>query len=208
MATVLSPPEERVLLRDVSWETYERLLGEQGDRRTPRFTYDLGMLEIMSPSAEHEEADHIITQIVCVVAEEMNLDIRGFGSTTFKRADLGRGFEPDSCFYIQNVERIGAASELDLTVHPPPDLVIEIDITSPSLNKFPLYASVGVPEIWVYDGKRASIYLLEAGNYVKAETSMALPRLTAVVLTNSVAEALNSKRSDWLRSLRAWARQR
>lgn len=207
MATVLSPPEERVLLRDVSWGTYERLLGEQGDRRTPRFTYDLGVLEIMSPSAEHEEVSNLIRQLIYVLAEEMDLDIRDFGSTTFKRADLGRGFEPDSCFYIQSVERIGAASDLDLTVHPPPDLVIEIDITSPSLNKFPLYASVGVPEIWVYDGKRAGIYLLEAGNYVKAETSKALPRLTAVVLTNSVAEARNSKRSEWLRSLRAWARQ-
>ena len=166
-----------------------------------------GVLEIMSPSAEHEEADHIITQIVCVVAEEMNLDIRGFGSTTFKRSDLGRGFEPDSCFYIQSVGRISAAADLDLSIHPPPDLVIEIDITSPSLNKFPLYAAVGVPEIWVYDGKRADIYLLEEGNYVKAETSKALPRLTAAVLTNSVAEARNSKRSEWLRSLRAWARQ-
>ena len=77
----------------------------------------------MSPSAEHEEADHIITQIVCVVAEEMNLDIRGFGSTTFKRADLNRGFEPDSCFYIQSVGRISAAADLDLSIHPPPDLV-------------------------------------------------------------------------------------
>ena len=207
MATVLSPPEERVLLRDVSWETYERLLGEQGDRRTPRFTYDRGVLEIMSPSAEHEEVSNLIRQVIYVLAEEMNVDIRDFGSTTFKRADLSRGFEPDSCFYIQSVGRISSAADLDLSIHPPPDLVVEIDITSPSLNKFPLYAAVGVPEIWVYDGKRADIYLLEEGNYLKAETSKALPRLTAAVLTNSVAEARNSKRSEWLRSLRAWARQ-
>ena len=207
MVTVLSPPEERVLLRDVSWETYERLLGEQGDRRTPRFTYDRGRLEIMSPSAEHEEVSNLIRQVIYVLAEEMNVDIRDFGSTTFKRADLSRGFEPDSCFYIQSVGRISAAADLDLSIHPPPDLVVEIDITSPSLNKFPLYAAVGVPEIWVYDGKRADIYLLEEGDYLKAETSNALPRLTATVLTNSVAEARNSKRSEWLRSLRKWARQ-
>lgn len=206
MGTVLSPPEERVVLRDVSWETYERLLREQGDRSTPRFTYDRGVLEIMSPSAEHEEVSNLIRRIVYVLTEELNLEIRDFGSTTFRRADLGRGFEPDSCFYIQSVERIGEASELDIAIHPPPDLVIEIDITSPSLNKFPLYASVGVPEIWVYDGMRVGIYLLDEGNHLKAETSKALPRVTATALTTFVAEARNNKRSQWLSSLREWAR--
>jgi Uma2 family endonuclease len=106
MATVLSLPEQRIILRNVSWATYERLLAENADSNTPPFPYDRGVLEIMSPSAEHEELSHVLTLLVNVVAEELDVDIRGFGSTTFRREDFARGFEPDSCFYIQSVERI------------------------------------------------------------------------------------------------------
>lgn len=207
MATVLSPPEERVLLHDVSWETYERLLAGQENRSTPRFAYDRGVLEIMSPSAEHEEVNNLIRQLIYVLAEEMDLDIRDFGSTTFKRADLSRGFEPDSCFYIQSVGRISAAADLDLSIHPPPDLVVEVDISSPSLNKLPLYAEIGVPEVWVYNSKGFTIYLLQEENYVEHEDSSALPRITATALANFLADARTKKRSQWLRTVRAWARQ-
>lgn len=206
MATVLSPPEERIILHDVSWETYESLLADHQDRSAPRFTYDRGVLEIMSPSAEHEEANDLIKLLVNVLAEEMSLDIKGFGSMTFKRPDLSRGFEPDSCFYIKNADRISDSSNLDLTNNPPPDLIVEIDITSPSLNKFPIYAQVGVPEIWRYDGQKVAIFLLEAGAYVERDESHALPRVTANVLTDFLAEGRSQKRTVWLRALREWAR--
>jgi Uma2 family endonuclease len=153
MATVLSPPEERTILHDVSWETYESLLADHLDRSAPRFTYDQGVLEIMSPSSEHEEISDLIKQMVYTLAGEMNLDIRGFGSTTFRREDIKRGFEPDACFYIQSVDRIKGVTKLDLATQPPPDLVVEIDITHPSLDKFPIYAQVGVPEVWRYHGQ-------------------------------------------------------
>jgi Uma2 family endonuclease len=206
MATVLSPPEQRIILRNVSWETYKRLLADNADSSNPRFTYDRGVLEIMSPSAEHEEFSHVLTLLVNVVAEELDIDIRGFGSTTFRREDVARGFEPDSCFYIQSVERISGRTKLDLTIDPPPDLVIEIDLTSLSLDKFPMYAQVGVPEIWRYDGTELRIFHLENAAYVEREASAALPSLTSRVLTQFVADSKSLRRTAWLRCVRAWVR--
>src|ERR1051325_8002816 len=132
MSTILMPPEaaspaeERFILHDVSWETYEQLLSNYVDSSSPRFAYDRGVLEIMSPSSEHEELTEIITQLVYILAEEWGFEYRNFGRTTFKRKDMESGFEPDSCFYIQSIERISDVRHLDPAVHPPHDLVIEI----------------------------------------------------------------------------------
>jgi len=206
MATVLSSPEQRIVLRHVSWETYERLLDERLDSNSPRFTFDEGWLEIMSPSSEHEELSHIITLLVNALAEEMNIDVRGFGSTTFRRADLKRGFEPDSCFYIQNVERIRGKKKIDLTVDPPPDLVIEIDITSESLNKLPIYAKVGVPEIWRYESERLVILNLEGDSYVESGESLALAGVTSAAIFGFIKDTDSLRRPAWLKKVRAWAR--
>jgi Uma2 family endonuclease len=138
------------------------------------------------------------------VAEELDLDVRGFGSTTFRREDLARGFEPDSCFYLQSVERISGKTTLDLAVDPPPDLVIEIDLTSSSLDKFPIYAHVGVPEIWRYDGTALRIFHLEYAAYVDREASAALPSLTRRMLSQFLEDSKSLKRTAWLRRVRAW----
>jgi Uma2 family endonuclease/predicted HTH domain antitoxin len=208
MATVLSPPEQRIILRHISWETYERLLAENADSSTPRFTYDRGVLEIMSPSAEHEELSHVLTLLVNVVAEELDIDIRGFGSTTFRSEDLARGFAPDSCFYMQSVERISGKTTLALAVDPPPDLVVEIDLTSSSLDKFPIYAHTGVPEIWRYDGTALRIFHLENAVYVEREESTVLPILTSHKLSQFVADSKSHKRPSWLRRVRHWVQTR
>lgn len=206
MATVVGSPEQKIILRNVSWETYERLLADHLDSSSPRFTYDRGTLEIMSPSAEHEEINRTIAMFVEVVFEEMNVDIRNLGSTTFKREDLERGFEPDSCFYIQNAERIGGKTKIDLKVDPPPDLVIEIDITSESLNKLPICAKLAIPEIWRYDGKKIIVLKLEADSYVESEQSRALPDLPASVISAFIEESRSLERTAWLRKIREWAR--
>jgi Uma2 family endonuclease len=148
------------MLHNVSWETYARLVAERGDRRVPRFAYDRGELEIMSPSTEHESVAYFLGLLVALFAGETGVNAYGVGSTTFKREDLERGFEPDSCFYVQNEERIRGKSRIDLDVDPPPDLVIGVDITSPSPAKFPIYARIGVREIWRHDGERVSIFVL------------------------------------------------
>jgi Uma2 family endonuclease len=120
MATVLSPPEQRVTLHNVSWETYERLLADLQDSSAPRMTYDRGTLEIMSPSSEHERYNRTAAQIVEELAVEMNINIDSLGSTTFRREDIDRGFDPDSCFYIQNTSLVRGEKRIDLTVDPRP----------------------------------------------------------------------------------------
>jgi Uma2 family endonuclease len=208
METVKSPAEQRVVLYDVSWETYEHLLADHLDNSVPHFTYDRGVLAIVSPLPEHERINRTLSLLVEMIAEQMDLDVENLGSTTFKREDLQRGFEPDTCFYIQNEERVRGKTELDLTVDPPPDLVIEIDITSPSLNRFPLFARFGVPEVWRYDGEKVVIYELRSEGYVEVTESIAMPYLTGDVLARFVKEGLAMRRRDWMRKVRKWARER
>jgi Uma2 family endonuclease len=140
--TVITPPEEREILSNVSWETYEGMLADHRERSAPRLTYDHGTLEIMSPSPKREELNRTIAQLVEVVAEECKINVRNLGSTTFKRDDLVKGFEPDSCFYIQSASLIRGKEEIDLSIDPPPDLVIEIEISHSSLDKLSIYARI------------------------------------------------------------------
>src|SRR5262249_4109039 len=199
-----APTEQRVIVYSVSWGTYERLLTDLADQSSTRLTYDRGRLEIMCPLPEHEECNRTIALLVEVLAEEMHIDVRNFGSTTYRRADLARGFEPDSCFYIQHEADISGKSTIDLTADPPPDLVIEVDITSGSLDKFPIYALVGVPEVWRYDGQRLRISILTAQRYVESETSLALPLLTGPRLSETLAQSKTLKRTALLRSFRTY----
>jgi Uma2 family endonuclease len=204
MPAVLSLPEQKVILKGVSWETYERLLAEHQEQSGIRFTYDSGMLEIMVLSARHEEPNRTLALLVEVLAEEFNLDVRRLGSTSFRRPDLYKGFEPDSCFYIQQLDAVSGKEEIDLATAPPPDLVIEIDITSPSLDKLPLYAAVGVPEVWRYDGERVTILCLDDARYVEAARSAALPSLTSAVATQFLHDSTQVRSTVWLRRVREW----
>ncbi len=208
MGVVTIPAEQRVILHNVSWETYERLLAERADNGAPRFAYDRGELEIMSPNPEHERANRRLAQLVLAVADEMGITAEDLGSTTFRREDLERGFEPDSCFYIRNEEAIRGKDRIDLTVDPPPDLVIEVDITSPSLDKLSIYSRMGVPEVWRYDGREASILIL-GGEHYYAETarSAALWPLTSEILSRFIEESKTLERRAWIRKVREWVRQ-
>jgi Uma2 family endonuclease len=206
METAERSVERKVILHNVRWETYERLLAEQESSSGPRFTYDRGELEIMSPSTEHEEYNRTVALLVEIFAAEVGLDVRNVGSMTFRREDLERGFEPDSCFYVQNEERVSGKPQIDLAVDPPPDLVIEVDITSPSLNKLPIYAQIGVPEVWRYDGGRIAILRLERTGYSDAPVSATLPSLSSSALSDLVEKNKAMKRSVWIREVREWVR--
>jgi len=205
METVTIPSEQRTVLHNISWETYEHLLADHRDSSSPRFAYDRGELEIMVVSGRHERPNRLISLLVEVVAEEMDLDLVNLGSTTFRREDLQRGFEPDSCFYVQNEERIRGRVEIDPDVDPPPDLVIEVDITSPSLDRFPIYANFGVPEVWRYDGERIVVYELRDAEYVEVANSLCMPWFTSEILTRLVDQGLTMRRRSWTRKVREWA---
>lgn len=207
METVKSPAEQRVVLHNIGWTTYERLLADHENNSAPRFTYDRGELEIMSPSPEHEAYNRSIALLVETLAEELGIDVYDLGSTTFRREDLERGFEPDSCFYIQNEEQVRGKDRIDLAVDPPPDLVIEIDITSPSFSKLPIYAQMGIPEVWRYDGKRLTILVLEGSDYAESTDSIVLPPATNTALTGFVEKSKATRRTIWLKSVREWARK-
>jgi len=205
MSTVLSPPEARVILHNINWSLYEQLLAAHEDKSSPRFVYDRGELEITVPSYEHEELNRLIDNCIAIIAIEWDIGYCDAGSTTFKREDLERGFEPDSCFYVQHAEQITGKKRLDLTVDPPPDLVLEFDITHSSLDKLSIFAVVGVPEVWRYDGERVRMLVLAGHSYVEREQSLAFPALRSAHLDELLATSQQMPRAAWLRHVRAWA---
>ncbi len=148
------------------------------ERPVPRFFHDRGMLGIVSPgeSPEHEGIGRLCALLVELLAEEMELDVFDAGHTTFRREDLERGFEPDGSFcFSQNAERVRGKYNIDLSVDPPPDLVVEVDVTSYSLDKLPIYARVGVPEVWRYADGRPRILRPRGQGYEAVTRSIVLP---------------------------------
>ena len=164
LAAIAHLPAGAVLcLDDVSWEEYESLLGDLGDDYAVRIFYDQGRMEIMAPASTHEKPKSVLHTLVTALRDELDIDIESLGSTTFKAQMKARGAEPDDCFYIQNAALVIGKADVDLEHVPPPDLVIEIDRTSTSLDKFSIYAALGVPEIWRVIANRVEIHLLENG---------------------------------------------
>ncbi len=204
------PPElvsNYVRLQQVSWETYESLLADYDDQAGPRFAYDNGILEIKMLSLSHEEFNRTLALLVEILTEELDMDLRRLGSTTFLRKDLLKGVEPDSCFYIQNSDEVRGKNKVDLLNDPPPDLVIEVDVTSGSLNKFPIFAALRIPEIWRYKNGQVTIYKLEGEDYWEVERSLALPILTDEIATQFLSESGEMKSSVWARHVRQWVRE-
>jgi Uma2 family endonuclease len=203
----LIQPEEIVHLSGISWHTYESLLNELSNSRRLRLTYYRGNLEIMVPSPEHERYKRVVGRFVETLAEELELDIDPLGSTTFKRPELSGG-EPDECFYIKNVKFIQGKTRINLQQDPPPDLVVEIDITSSSKDRFAVYAEMGVPEIWRYDGKVFTINILEDGKYIVVDESLAFPNLPLTEIGNFLKDAGNKKYFELVKEFREWVRSK
>lgn len=200
-------PGQSVLLENVSWQGFESLLVELGDHRSARLAYDNGRLEIMAPTGEHEYYKEAVGDLVKDLADELDQNYESFGSTTWKRQDLLAGVEPDNCFYVQNEQLIRGDLKLDLQQVPPPDLVLEIDITSKSLNRFPIYARLGVPEIWQYDTGQLNIYHLQNQAYVEAATSLAFPQIPVQQIIPFIEEHRSLGKKNMRRAFRKWVRQ-
>ena len=206
MTTALHSAEQRVVLHNISWNLYETLLFAHRDCSAPRFTYDRGELEIMSPSAEHEQLTRTVALLVNIVAEEIGINVKDFGSTTFRIKDGKRGFEPDACFYIENLAQVRNKKELDLRIDPPPDIVIEIDITSSSINKLSIMAEVRVPEVWHYGKKGCRILGLEKQTYRERKSSASFPQLTPQGIAHLIEESNRLEPLAWSRYVRQWIR--
>jgi Uma2 family endonuclease len=200
-----APSEPRVLLHGVSWKTYERLLDEHNESAGSRFTYDSGDLEIMTLSLEHENPNRTLALLLELILVEWDVDFQLAGSNTFKSQELQKGFEPDTCFYITNATAVRGRKRLDLAVDPPPDLVIEIEVTQPLLPRLPIFAAVRVPEIWVWDHDAVRILRLDGGDYREAAQSGPLSPLTAEVITELLQRSAAMTSPAWARAVREWA---
>jgi Uma2 family endonuclease len=199
------PPGQRVLLRDVTWSELEEILVELGDRRSARIAYDRGNLEIMTPLPEHEFSKEIIGDLIKVILEELDLEFISLGSTTFKNVAMAQGIEPDQCFYIQNERRIRGQSRIDLSTDPPPDLALEIDVTS--RTHLDIYVGLGVPELWRFNRGELGIYLLGTDGYHQSETSRNFPDLPVLtVIPEYLKQSRLIGRNQAIKQFRAWIR--
>ncbi|MEH2247801.1 Uma2 family endonuclease [Nostoc sp.] len=197
---------DRVVLYNISWQQFENLLVDLGESRAARVAYDDGALEIMTPLPEHEYYKEIIGDIIKDTAEVLELDYECYGSITWKRELKKAGIESDNCFYFQNEALIRGKLKFDLNQDPPPDLALEIDVTSKSLDRFPIYTRLGVPEIWSYDSGEIKIYQLQGEEYLKRETSLVFPNLNIQEIPSLIERYRMAGRRVFRQKIREWVR--
>lgn len=199
---------ERVLLTNVSWETYRRLREECGRERL-KMTFDRGRLEIMPPLPIHELATRYLDQIVTMTGEELRIRLVGYRGTTWQKEALERGLEADECYYIQHAamaEERGA--DIDIERDPPPDLAIETDVTHSTVDKEAVYAGLGVPELWRWDNGTFRIRILGSdGRYADSPSSKALPMLPPATIEEFVRQRIRGNEWDAKMAFREWIRQ-
>jgi Uma2 family endonuclease len=204
----LTEPQSTTLLSPISWQTYESLLNDLGEGYAIRLTYDQGQLEIMPPPLPpHERYSTLFDRFINVLSEELELDICSLGSTTLRRQDLQRGLEPDQSYYIQHEAQVRDRQILDLTQLPPPDLVIEVDITNSSFKKLPIYLALGVPELWRYDGESFYMYQQVKDEYVVCEISPVFGLSLGTVILGLLKKSFNLSERLILREFRQWVRK-
>lgn len=194
-----------IVLNGISWETYQALVRDLESQPSKRLTYDNGQLEIFMPLPPHERYKRWLGRFVETLTEALDIEICSLSACTWSRKDLAKGVEADECYYIQNEAVIRGRLDIDLSIDPPPDLAIEIDITSPSVPRLPIYAALGVPEVWRFDGERILLLTLIDGSYQEIPTSITLPIITAAVLEDWLTQATTMGETTWAKAIRRWA---
>ncbi|CAD5930849.1 hypothetical protein NO108_01660 [Planktothrix rubescens] len=198
-------PGQHLILRQVSWKEFEAILEEMGEHRASRVAYYQGVLEIRMSLPEHETKKELISDFVKILLDELELDSQTFGSTTFKRPEMAAGIEPDNCFYIQNAALMIGKQRINLSVDPPPDLAIEVDVTSKT--KLDAYLTLAVPELWIYTEGKLQIFVLQQGEYLSTETSPIfgnLPVIGGILQFLQQSEILGDSAAR--RGFRQWVR--
>jgi len=196
--------EQRVLLHNVSWHCFEMLLAELDETRGTRLAYDSGRLEIMSPLMPHEHTKRLLERFVEVLCEEMQLEIKSAGALTSKKVSMQKGMEPDSAFYIQNEPLVRHKLTIDFELDPPPDLMIEVDFSSSSLPKEPIYIALQIPEVWRYAEGLLTIKWLVDGAYVEKEESLAFPNVLLTQIPTFLKQSLVIGEAQTVRNFRQW----
>ena len=204
----LHPPrrrdrDESVVLYNVSWDRYKKIC-DAFDARREHLTYDSGVLEIMTLSGEHEGYKHLFAVLIGALARIRRKPIRGFGSFTHQREDLEKGMEPDECFYLASLPAVRGKRNIDLTRDPPPDLAIEIDISSKSVNRLRIYAALGVPEVWQFDGNALRVLLLSKGHYEIHDESPTFPGFAIQKLVPFLDIGINKDDTAMVEALEKW----
>ncbi len=197
-------PREHVLLEGISWETYARLRAEL-DARPIRLTYDDGSLEIDMRELRSERTKKRLGRLVAALTELLNLPLESAGSTTWQREDLQKGLEPDECYWIQNAAAVRHKEKLDLRFDPPPDLALEVDVSTSSLDRMRIYLALGIPEVWRWKDDRLTAHVRDAKcAYVESSTSLAIPGLVVAELGEWVVRARGQDETAWIRGFREW----
>ena len=200
--------EARVVLNDVSWSLYQEIAASRGGRPVPRLTYLDGVLELMSPSFRHESLSRRLGTFVLMLARGLGRPCLDAGSTRWERPELARGKEPDACFYLENEPAVRGLTEVDLSVQPPPDLAVEVELTHPLNDALGVYAGLRVPEVWTFDGRSLTFFHLdESGGYVERDESRSFPGLRARDALRRLAEADATDLASWSSAVEDWARR-
>lgn len=203
---VSTPRRQRLFVDAVSWREYERI-GRVFQDRPLRITYDRGSLEILTTSAKHDRWKHLIRRLIDTLTEMTDTEIAGYGSMTFKRQLAKRGLEPDECFWIQNEAAVRGKMEFTLDDVPPPDLVLEVEISRSLINRMGIYAKFGFPEIWRCNSRKLKVCQLVDGKYVESDTSRAFPFLRPAKLITFLNERPTLGETTLVREFREWVRQ-
>ncbi|NER95596.1 MAG: Uma2 family endonuclease [Symploca sp. SIO1B1] len=207
MVTTTTPAEQRILLEGISWQTFKTMLADMGSDRVTRLAYDSGKVEIMTPLMPHENSNRLIEVFVGVLCEELGLEIKRTGSLTLTRNDLEFGGEPDSSYYIQNESLVRDKEHIDLEFDPPPDLVLEVEYSRSKIDKLSLYAAMGIPEFWCYNGTKLRIYKLESGQYQESNSSFAFASVPVKEIPKFIQESRKVGEITSTRNFRNWVRQ-
>ncbi len=198
--------DKRLILYDVTWEEYQELLDELGEHRRVLVSYSEGVLEIMPLSYRHERYKDFFLRLISALTEELDLPLESAGSTTLQLESVERGAEPDTSFFIQRAAQMIGRETHDLLTDPPPDIVVEIDISRPSYSKKNIYARFGVPEFWTYNGKKFKMLRLEGGSYVETTRSVAFPFLQASDVAAFIERSKSEGHNAAIKSFREWVR--
>lgn len=203
---------QMIALPNISWSTYRAMLADMGDHRALRIAYYQGILTLKMPSKLHEIINRLLARIITTLTEELDLEIVNIGSATLEREDIKAGAEPDTGFYIQNAFNLEGLDP-DIPERLPPDLVVEVDITSPSTKRLKIYQVLGVPEVWQYTKRRGlMIYQLrldasDSASYVETDNSAAFPTITALQLNAFLNQRQTQSENQVIRSVRAWVKE-